>query len=109
MVPYGLKQNVNFKKNFGPELGDINLNTLLSVNKEQFIKKLNPIYNCLKKIKSNLFNGCNVISEDRFSFKHKFIKLGFNFLISLNSGKYLPACLINQIGLLVVFLFIIQS
>ena len=33
----------------------------------------------------------------------------FNFLIFLNSGKYLPACLINQIGFLVVFLFITQS
>ena len=47
--------------------------------------------------------------EDKFLFKHKFIKLGFNFLIFLNSGKYLPACLINQIGFLVVFLFITQS
>ena len=27
-----------------------------------------------------------------------FIKFGFSFLISLNSGKYLPACLIIQIG-----------
>ena len=62
MVPYGLNQNVNFKKNFGPELGDINLNTLLSVNKEQFIKKLNPIYNCLKKVKSNkLIKNKNLI------------------------------------------------
>ena len=34
MVPYGLKQKVNFKKNFGPELGDINLKNLLNVNKE---------------------------------------------------------------------------
>ena len=41
-------------------------------------------------------------------FKHKFTKLGFSFLISLNSGKYLPACLINQIGFIIVFLFIIQ-
>ena len=31
-------------------------------------------------------------------FKHNFIKLGFFVLISLNSGKYLPACLINQTG-----------
>ena len=44
---------------------------------------------------------------DKLSFKHKFIKFGFSFLIFLNSGKYLPACLINQIGFVVVFLFII--
>ena len=28
-----------------------------------------------------------------------FIKSGFFFLISLNSGKYLPACRINHIGM----------
>ena len=59
--------------------------------------------------KSNLFKGCRVISDDKFSFKHKLIKSGFNFLISLNSGRYLPACLINHIGELVVFLFIMVS
>jgi len=30
---------------------------------------------------------------------HKLIKLEFSFLISLNSGRYLPACLIIHIGL----------
>ena len=59
--------------------------------------------------KLNLFKGCKVISDERDSFKHNSIKLGFDFLISLNSGKYLPACLIIQIGLIVVFLFIITS
>ena len=34
---------------------------------------------------------------------------GFFFLISLNSGKYLPACLMIHIGFIVVFLFIITS
>ena len=28
---------------------------------------------------SNLFNGCNVISADKLSFKHKLIKSGFFF------------------------------
>ena len=53
MVPYGLNQNVNFKKNFGPELGNIRLNNLLNIKKEEFITKLKPIYNCIKKVKSN--------------------------------------------------------
>ena len=57
--------------------------------------------------KSNLLKGCNVISEDKFEFKHSLIKSGFSFLISLNSGKYLPACLIIHIGLILVALFII--
>src|SRR6056300_894073 len=59
--------------------------------------------------KLNLIRGCKVISDDKFSFKHKLIKFGFCFLISLNSGRYLPACLITQIGLIFVFLFIITS
>ena len=53
MVPYGLNQNVNFKKNFGPELGDVSLDNLLNIKKEEFITKLKPIYNCIKKVKSN--------------------------------------------------------
>ena len=50
MVPYGLKQKVNFKKDFGPQLGDLNLE---DVSEKEFIKKLNPIYNCINKVKSN--------------------------------------------------------
>ena len=42
--------------------------------------------------------GCNVISADKLSFKHSLIKSGFFSLIFLNSGRYLPACLINHIG-----------
>ena len=37
------------------------------------------------------------------------MKSGFAFLISLNSGKYLPACLIIHMGLTLVFLFFITS
>ena len=29
MIPYGLNQKVDFKKNFGPVLDDVNLNNLL--------------------------------------------------------------------------------
>ena len=56
MVPYGLHQNVSFKKNFGPALGDISLDNLLNIKKEEFITKLKPIYNCIKKVKSNKNN-----------------------------------------------------
>ena len=43
-------------------------------------------------------NNQGLISLTKLSFKQSLIKSGFFFLISLNSGKYLPACLINQIG-----------
>ena len=62
MVPYGLNQKVNFIKNFGPQLGEINLENLLNIGQEEFIKKLQPIYNCIKKVKSNtLIENKNLI------------------------------------------------
>ena len=42
LVPYALGQQVNFKKNFGPDLKKIDLNILNDVKKEDFLKKLNP-------------------------------------------------------------------
>ena len=51
MLPFGLDQIVNFKKNFGPELEDFNIKNLIEFDEKKFIKKLNPIYNCIKKNK----------------------------------------------------------
>ena len=53
MVPYGLNQTVNFKKNFGPELGELNLDNLNKINAVDFINKLYPIYKAIKKVKNN--------------------------------------------------------
>ena len=53
MVPYGLNQTVNFKKNFGPELGELNLDNLNKINAVDFINKLHPIYKAIKKVKNN--------------------------------------------------------
>ena len=50
MLPYGLGQDVSFKKNFGPQLGEINLNNMLKIKEIDFTNKLNPIYNALKII-----------------------------------------------------------
>ena len=53
MVPYGLNQTVNFKKNFGPELGELDLDNLNKINAVDFINKLHPIYKAIKKVKNN--------------------------------------------------------
>ena len=53
MVPYGLGQNVEFKKNFGPNLGKIDFESLLMMNEEKFTEKLSPIYELLNNIKKN--------------------------------------------------------
>ena len=53
MIPYGLNQKVNFKKNFGPELGNFSLEKISEINELDFINKLEPIYKSIKKVKKN--------------------------------------------------------
>jgi uroporphyrinogen decarboxylase len=53
MVPYGLKQDVKFKKNFGPELGPLNLESISKIDEVDFIERLYPIYNSIKKVSNN--------------------------------------------------------
>ena len=53
MVPYALDQDVNFKKNFGPVLGELKLQNIHKVTYKDFTNKLNPIYGSLKRIKKD--------------------------------------------------------
>ena len=53
MLPHGLNQKVNFKKNFGPELGPLNLEKISTINEIDFINKLHPIYKSIEKVKKN--------------------------------------------------------
>ena len=53
ILPYGLGQKVEFKKNFGPMLNNVNLNIYKKINEKNFTKKLNPIYNSLKLTSKN--------------------------------------------------------
>jgi len=50
MLPYGLGQEVKFEKNFGPKLGDLNIDTLLKTNEDDFSNKLNSIYKLISKV-----------------------------------------------------------
>ena len=54
LVPYALGQQVNFKKNFGPDLEKIDFKILNHVKKQEFLKKLNPVYETVKEIKKKL-------------------------------------------------------
>ena len=40
MIPYGLGQEVIFKKGIGPILGEINLNNIINIEAADYIKKL---------------------------------------------------------------------
>ena len=50
MLPYGLGQEVKFEKNFGPKLGDLNIDILLKTNEDDFSNKLNSIYKLISKV-----------------------------------------------------------
>ena len=44
LIPYALGQQVEFKKNFGPKLGEINFDKIMNISDEEIQNKLNPIY-----------------------------------------------------------------
>ena len=64
MVPFGLGQDVEFKKNFGPQLGDIDIDKLLILESEVFSKRLLPVYKLLK----NLRNSPELNNKDLIGF-----------------------------------------
>ena len=53
MIPYGLGQKVEFKKNFGPNLEDLEIDKLLEIDEEKFKKRLFPIYQLLIDLKES--------------------------------------------------------
>ena len=53
MIPYGLGQEVEFKKNFGPNLADLEIDKLLGIDEEKFTENLSPIYELLINLKKN--------------------------------------------------------
>ena len=48
MLPYGLGQEVNFKKNFGPILGDVDIKKINQTDEIKFSNKLKSVYEALK-------------------------------------------------------------
>ena len=57
MLPYGLNQNVVFKKNMGPLLDDLDLDKISSVEEVNFVKKLSPVYELIKLVSSSEFTN----------------------------------------------------
>ncbi|MDA9696655.1 uroporphyrinogen decarboxylase [Candidatus Pelagibacter sp.] len=53
MLPYGLGQKVKFEKNFGPKLGELNLNEIAKVDEIDFVARIHPVYKAIKKVSSN--------------------------------------------------------
>tara|TARA_B100001121_G_scaffold150973_1_gene132087 strand:- start:78 stop:1019 length:942 start_codon:yes stop_codon:yes gene_type:complete len=62
MLPYGLGQRVEFIKNFGPRLGELNLKNIDKINENDFVQKIDPVYKAIKKVSSDpIQNNKNTI------------------------------------------------
>ena len=53
ILPHGLGQLVEFEKNFGPKLAELNLNEIENIDEIDFVKKIHPVYKAIKKVSSN--------------------------------------------------------
>ena len=53
LIPYALGQSIEFKKNLGPELGEIDINKIINISDEEIFKKLNPVYELIKNTSKN--------------------------------------------------------
>ena len=62
MLPYGLGQKVEFKKNFGPILGELDINRISKIDEVDFVEKTHRIYKAIKKVSSDpILNNKNTI------------------------------------------------
>ena len=49
MLPYGIGQRVEFEKNFGPKLGDIELEKINKIDEIKFTENLSKVYEAISK------------------------------------------------------------
>ena len=62
MVPYGLNQKVEFKKNFGPLLGELDLDKISCLDEIDFVKNIYPVYKAINLVsKSELTKNKSTI------------------------------------------------
>ena len=54
ILPYGLKQKIEFKKNVGPILDDLNFDQASRITEEDFIDRVNPVYKAINLVKNNI-------------------------------------------------------
>ena len=50
MLPYGLRQKVEFKKNFGPLLGNLDIASMSKLDEVDFVEKIYPVYKSIKSV-----------------------------------------------------------
>ena len=62
IVPYALGQPIEFREKGGPWNSDFNINKFLETKKEDFLSKLNPVYQAIKKTKTRLRKDKSLIA-----------------------------------------------
>ncbi len=50
ILPYGLGQKVEFEKNFGPKLGELDLNKITKIEEIDFVEKIHHVYKAINKV-----------------------------------------------------------
>ena len=53
ILPYGLKQKVEFKKNIGPILGNLNIDQTFEVTESDFIERIDSVYKAINLVRNN--------------------------------------------------------
>ena len=62
MLPYGLGQKVEFEKNFGPKLGEIELDNIKNIDEINFTEKVYKVYKAISKTSQDpLMNNKDMI------------------------------------------------
>ena len=105
MLPYGMDQEVNFEKNFGPKLGDLSIDKIKKTDENSFSKKLNPIYKAISQTsKSNLLKNRDLIG---------FVGAPWTILVymmnKMSPKKGLPEKFFNDFSLINCLLNIIEK
>ena len=53
ILPYGINQKVEFKKDFGPLLGELDLNNISKVDEIDFVQKILPVYKAINIVSNH--------------------------------------------------------
>jgi uroporphyrinogen decarboxylase len=62
MLPFALNQPVEFKKGFGPILGEVNIKEMSKLDEVDFVEKILPVYKAIRKVSTdNITKGKSII------------------------------------------------
>ena len=73
MLPYGLGQKIEFEKNFGPRLGELNLNEISKIDEIDFVEKISKLgFDHLVASQSDMLNPTKGVPGSRVNVMHFF-------------------------------------